>query len=109
LECYRRTESIVPQQALALENSPLAGAVAEKIAQRIAAENPKFSDRDFLRAAFVTVLSVEPTESELAALEEALVRFIESAKRSNRPDPARLARTEVIIALLNHNDFVTVR
>ncbi len=61
LECYRRAESIVPQQALALENSPLAAAMAEKIARRIAADNPNAADRDFVRAAFLTVLAVEPT------------------------------------------------
>jgi Protein of unknown function (DUF1553)/Protein of unknown function (DUF1549)/Planctomycete cytochrome C len=109
LECYRRTESIVPQQALALENSPLAGVVAEKISQRIKAANPNASDNEFLRTAFLTVLSVEPSESELAALTEALAHLSESARRANRPEPAALARTHLIVALLNHNDFVTVR
>ncbi len=109
LECYRRAESIVPQQALALENSPLATAMAETIARRIAAANPGASDRDFIRAAFLTVLAVEPTEAERVAVAEFLARLTEAAKGKGLPDPPARARVQVVHALLNHNDFVTVR
>ncbi len=109
LECYRRAESIVPQQALALENSPLATTMAEKIAQRIAAANPTASDQDFIRAAFLAVLSVEPTESEQVVAIEAIARLTTAAKLKNRPNPAAHAKTNLIHALLNHNDFVTIR
>ena len=109
LECYRRAESIVPQQALALENSPLASAMAEKIAGRIAAADPNLSDREFIQAAFSTVLSTEPSASEQMALLEALARLYGAAGRAGLPDPAARARTHLIHALLNHNDFVTVR
>jgi hypothetical protein len=109
LECYRRAESIVPQQALALENSQLATQMAEKIAQHLATANPSASDRDFIRAAFVTVLSVEPTESELAASLDALAQLTAAAKLKNRPSPETQARTNLIHALVNHNDFVTIR
>ena len=109
LECYRRAESIVPQQALALENSPLATTMAEKIAQRIAAANPNATDRDFIRSAFLTVLSSEPTESEFATLLDALTRLTNAAKAKNRPNPEAQARANLIHALVNHNDFVTIR
>jgi len=109
LECYRRAESIVPQQALALENSPLAAAMAEKIAVRITSAMPGLPDREFVRAAFMTVLSVEPTEMEATTVVESLTLLMEAAKRKNRPNPDLFARTSVIHALLNHNDFVTVR
>ena len=109
LECYRRAESIVPQQALALENSPLATTMAEKIAQRLAAANPNASDRDFIRSAFLTVLSIEPTESEFSTLLDALTRLTNAAKAKNRPNPESQARANLIHALVNHNDFVTVR
>ncbi|MBC8113543.1 MAG: DUF1553 domain-containing protein, partial [Candidatus Saccharimonas sp.] len=109
LDCYRRAESIVPQQALALENSPMATAMAEKITQRITVANPNASDRDFIRAAFLTVLSVEPSESEQAAVLTALTRLTEVAQRRNRPNATAQARTNLVHALLNHNDFVTVR
>ena len=109
LDCYRRAESIVPQQALALENSQLATTMGVKIAQRIATDNPGASDREFIRAAFLTVLSVEPSEAELAFAAENLTRLADVAKQQNRPQPNALARINLIHALLNHNDFITVR
>src|SRR5262249_48916951 len=56
LECYRRAESIVPQQALALENSQLALVSAEKIARRLTDRLGKTTDAEFVRAAFEVVL-----------------------------------------------------
>ncbi len=87
LECYRRADSIVPQQALALENSPLATSTAEKIARRLGAANPMASDRDFIRAAFLTVLAVEPSEAEQAVVLEAFARAHRglAASRPSRP------------------------
>jgi len=109
LDCYRRAESIVPQQALALENSQLASAMAEKIAQRIAVQIPNATDREFIRSAFLTVLSVEPTVSEHATIAIALGLLTEAAQRNNRPNPQTHARVNLVLALLNHNDFVTIR
>jgi len=109
LDCYRRAESIVPQQALALENSPLATVMGEKIAQRIAAAHSAATDNDFIRAAFLTILSVEPSSEELALTAEGLTRLTAAAKQKNRPNPEAHARTSLVQALLNHNDFVTVR
>ncbi|WP_435005533.1 DUF1553 domain-containing protein [Tundrisphaera lichenicola] len=109
LECYRRAESIVPQQALALENSPLATAMAGKIARRITTEIAEGSDRDFVRSAFLGVLCVEPTESETEAALEGLARLTEAAESAGQADPGTRARSGLIRALLNHNDFVTVR
>ena len=109
LDCYRRAESIVPQQALALENSSLATAMAGKISQRLAAARPNAADSDFLRAAFVTILSVEPTSDELATMSEILNRMTELARAKKRPNPEALARTNLVQTLLNHNDFITIR
>ena len=109
LECYRRPESIVPQQALALENSPLATAMAAKIARRIAAANPRASDRDFVLAGFLTVLSAEPSGSEQAIAMEALARLTGAAESKGRADPGARAKAQLIQALLNHNDFITIR
>jgi hypothetical protein len=109
LDCYRRAESIVPQQALALENSPLATAMAGKIAQRIATSRPNASDSDFIRFAFVAILSVEPTSDELTAISELLQRMTALARMKNRPNPESLARTNLVQTLLNHNDFITIR
>ncbi len=109
LECYRRADSIVPQQALALENSPLATSAAEKIARRIEAAHPGASDRDFALDAFLTVLSAEPTGPERAVVADALAAFAGAARRAGRPDPSGRARVRLVHALLNHNDFVTIR
>ena len=109
LDCYRRAESIVPQQALALENSSLVTAMAGRVAQRLAAARPASSDSDFVRAAFVTVLSVEPTAAESAVMLELLQRMTELARTRQRPNPELLARTNLVQTLLNHNDFITIR
>lgn len=109
LECYRRAESIVPQQALALENSDLASAMAEKIALRINAANPQAMEREFVKTAFALVLCDEPNDAELTAAAAALAELTAAAKTAQRPDPAAFAKTNLIQALLNHNDFVTIR
>ena len=109
LDCYRRTESIVPQQALALENSALASAMAEKIAARITAARPDLSDSDWVREAFLTVLASKPTLDELAISVEALTQFQQLAADANPSLPLDSARVQFILALVNHNDFITVR
>jgi mono/diheme cytochrome c family protein len=109
LDCYRRVQSIVPQQALALENSPLATAMAGKIAERIAAKSPSASNAEFIRDAFVTILTVEPTAEETATMSELLQRMTELARTNNRPNPENVARTNLVQTLLNHNDFITIR
>ena len=110
LDCYRRAESIVPQQALALENSPLANEMAKQIERRISLAKPGLSDAEFAKEAFLTVLAAQPTPDELNLVNEAIVNLAEGRRmRANRANPALLARIGLIQALLNHNDFVTVR
>jgi hypothetical protein len=111
LECYRRAESIVPQQALALENSPFVAEMAGRIAEQIASAHPnaKTSDAEFIGTAFMLVLSAEPSAAELTFIGEMLPRLTEAARASNRANPESHARKAVIQALLNHNDFVTIR
>jgi hypothetical protein len=107
LECYRRAESILPQQALTLQNSRQALHAAERIAARLDAANP--SDAAFLRAAFETVLACVPTPLELAECERALEELQDLGQKAKRPDARQRARATVLHALLNHNDFVTIR
>ncbi len=108
LECYRRAESIIPQQALTLQNSRLALGAAEKIAARLAG-TPGGSDAAFVRSAFELVLGCSPTKAEQGECELALKELHALAVREKRPDPRGRARTTLVHALLNHNDFVTVR
>lgn len=104
LDCYRRRESIIPQQALALSNSKLAGTTAEKIAGNLA---KSVSPKDFPREAFTWILGYAPTPNELAACDQAMDRWL--ALNKMRPDAPQRARAHLVQALLNHNDFVTIR
>jgi hypothetical protein len=108
LECYRRSESIVPQQALALQNSKLALTASDRIATRLS--TPELTaDPAFVRAAFETILGQTPTAQEQAECVEALKELRALAVQAKRPDPGLHARFTLVQALLNHNDFVTVR
>ncbi len=109
LECYRRAESIVPQQALALANSALALNMADKIAARLAQDLGAATDKEFVPAAFEIILGSHPTAAEQAECEKALARLLELLKENKQPDPVRRARANLVHALLNHNDFVTIR
>jgi hypothetical protein len=116
-ECYRRSESIVPQQALALVNSPLAIDSARLLARKIGAA-------DFVAAAYEHVLSRPPTPEERAACAaflaeqarlfaraEGLTRFggKSAGNVAPSPDPALRAREDLAQVLFNVHDFVTVR
>jgi hypothetical protein len=72
LGCYRRSESIVPQQALTLANSKLSLTMARRVAAKLQSELAESSDEAFLRAAYETILCVEPTDEESAVCLEAL-------------------------------------
>jgi len=112
LDCYRREESIVPQQALTLFNSKISRELSQKIAQQIAPkespakENPGGSQNDaaFVDKAFRILLGQTPTPAE----REACVIAMQAWTRENPKDPAR-ARTNLVHTLINHNDFITLR
>lgn len=109
LECYRRTESIVPQQALALSNSKLALRASDAIARRLLAQASDASDEKFIPLAFETVLGYSPTLAETDACKDALRDWNAELKAGKHPDPLRKARTNLVGALVNHNDFITIR
>jgi hypothetical protein len=109
LECYRRTESIVPQQALALSNSRLSLEAATKISDRLQRRLGDVPDGEFVRAAFETVLACPPTADEQSACEEALRGWVDLLNKKGVPDARRRARSDLVHALVNHNDFITVR
>lgn len=96
-ECYRREQSIVPQQALALNNSKLALEAAMKIAAGFA----KLSDDEFVSLAMLTLLSIDPSEKE----KESCLKALGQLRKTER----ERAREHLIWALMNHNDFITLR
>ena len=90
--CYRRSESIVPQQALAMMNSQSAAASAKQIA---AVFEPNISSEALVRAAFSMILARPPAQAELA---ESLAYLKAQPKREH-----------FIHALINLNDFLMIR
>lgn len=109
LECYRRTESIVPQQALALWNSRLAMTGAARINDALSARLAGTDDAAFVTAAFTTVLGTLPTKDELATCLEAMTELRAELKGVLPAEQTKRVRLQVVQALVNHNDFVTVR
>jgi hypothetical protein len=109
LECYRRTESIVPQQALTLANSKFTITMAEAIAARLNASVGKGSDSEFVSAAFELLLASTPTADERQACLDAMAEWQKVLKDQKHPDPVGKSRMDLVEALVNHNDFVTVR
>ena len=111
LQCYRRDESVLPQQALALANSRVTLQMAAKIAARLLRDVPAAGaskrNRALIELAFRSILTRDPTEEEAAACLE----FLNHAKRllPDKPNRDRQTFESLIVALLNHNDFVTVR
>ena len=99
LDCYRRSQSIVPQQALALTNSELvhqlSGLVTTSIQSQLSAASP---DADFIRLAYSRILSRPPSTLELKECAEFLLG-----------QPRDIARPGLIRALFNHNDFQSIR
>jgi hypothetical protein len=123
-ECYRRSQSVVPQQALALSNSSLALAQSRLLARALSKEAGPGADDLFIRAGFEQVLGRPPTADELAACRKfladqaalladrkKLTAFGAGASGPVPPaaDAALRAREGLILVLLNHHEFVTIR
>jgi mono/diheme cytochrome c family protein len=110
LDCYRRTKTIVPQQAFALTNSDLVHRTAEKLSSRLWSEATLVSAtsiadpvRSFTVAAYETILSRQPTPAELDACRTYL-----QSPAFDSPEGIQL-RASLVRAILNHNDFVSIR
>jgi len=108
-ECYRREQSIVPQQALALSNSRLALEASQKIAANLsrpaAGAAPEMDDVTFVRRAWLALMAIQAGEPEIAAC----LRAMEQCRSLEPGATAGAARAHLIRTLLNHNDFVTQR
>ena len=144
-DCYKRTSSVQPQQALALTNSELTKTLSRQLATKLwskvtAEASPRLTRANgeatasvegitptaesvdtpsdsfvnrFVRLAFLQVLNREPREQELAAslsfLAQQATRLAPTDGTAATVDPAERSRENLIHALMNHNDFVTVR
>jgi hypothetical protein len=132
-ECYRRSHSVMPQQALALANSPLALSSARVLARNLLEQLPppaeaghaKQVDAERMQRLFVLVLGRTATPEEIEACRrfldqqsqtlaepEKLTRFVASAEEPDvkaSADPRIRAWEDLAHVLLNHNDFITIR
>ena len=122
-ESYRRTESILPQQALALANSELTLVQSRLLARRLTGRAAGAAD--FVRAAFEQVLARPATGEDLkislgflkkqqSFYEKNTARLVDVAtdpSDASMPSaaPELRARELLVHALLNHHDFVTIR
>jgi len=121
-ECYERTESVVPQQALAMANSVLVLEKSRLLAASLSKEAP--DAEDFIATAFERILSRLPTTAErkeclafLGAQKNLLAGAAKLApfgggvpvKVGPSSDPAQRAREDLVQVLFNHNDFVMIR
>jgi mono/diheme cytochrome c family protein len=89
-ECYRRSTTVVPQQAMALVNSKVSARAAEAVAKEITATEPAA----VVGEAFRRVMLRSPTEQEAKLCAEFLAKN----------PPAALVQV-----LFNHADFTTIR
>lgn len=135
-DCYQRTTSIMPQQALALTNSELTVQKSRKIAAQLWLQQHSDIEKQkttpdkqqaFVQRAFELILSRPATEKEQSAALHFLTRqellFSKSTTKPIQdqkqkpitgysqpaPQPAARARESLVQALFSHNDFVTIR
>lgn len=120
-ECFERTESIIPQQALALANSDFCHSHARLIARKWS----QAGDDDFIAAAFEHLLTRPPSAEERIRCRSFLLRHEELLTRSKKltaipnaitgsgippsGDPKVRAHENLVHVLLNYNEFVTIR
>ena len=129
--CYRRRESVVPQQALVLMNSPLAmdaartlaAEIAAQIASEVAAGAASDPESRRVELAFERVLGRRATAAEQRECREFLAEQARAAgqpagpvfpagtpiRRPPSTDSAQRAFEDLVHVLYNHNEFVTIR
>jgi hypothetical protein len=125
--CYRRSDSVVPQQALALSNSALplemSRTLARQLVKATANEDGHVAIQQFIAASFEQTMSRQPTTAEFRFCRQFLDRqtqVLASAKLTAFPgetlakvppstDNELRAKENLIHVLYCHNDFVTIR
>ena len=121
-ECYQRRSTVMPQQALALANSELALAQARVLSKKLSSISGGNSEV-YIRQAFGRILARPPTKDEMRLCQDFLSGAVVQAHSENAvipvahnitgkadsKDPLAKRRENLILILLNHNDFVTIR
>jgi len=120
-DCYRRTVSLIPQQALGMSNSVLALNLGRSLTEKLS-ESAKVSDGEFIISVYETTLTRGPTAEEAATCQ----KFLQTQRKlftssdfkpptgsdkdlvAASTDPVQRARESLVRVLINHHEFVTV-
>jgi hypothetical protein len=129
-DCYRRTSTVLPQQALAMTNSELSVHYGRILAKRISEDilpsqgSSEGIEQRFVSQAFQRVINRPPSELEMqyslqflrkqhqlltTTPEDQLRLAGNKAIAPAASEPAQRALENLTISLFSHNDFVTVR
>ncbi|MBY0523486.1 MAG: DUF1549 and DUF1553 domain-containing protein [Gemmataceae bacterium] len=126
-DCYQRSESVIPQQALALANSSLvltqSRLLATGLTKKAGDPATAAAGTAFVKRAFEHVLGRAPTALEQTECEKFLKEQTQllaekkltpfggvgAASVPPSPVPHLRARENLVHVLMNHNDFVTIR
>ena len=106
-DCYRRSTSIIPQQALAMTNSKLAQDQSRILAKKMWASTGK--ETAFVTAIFEQLLTRLPEPKELELCLAFLTKQKTLLKKNNKSMPDQRAREGLVHSLFSHNDFITAR
>ena len=129
VDCYQRSTSIRPQQALAMANSELAVQQSRLLARRLheqIGDATESGNRAYIQAAFEQILTRSPGSDEYQVSLDFLaqqVTFFQKAESTFEEvdqqskegaefpakDPVVRARENLVQALFSHSDFLTVR
>ena len=124
-DCYRRTDSIVPQQALAMTNSVLSLNQGRVLAAKLSDElgSSATDEATFVAALFEQVLCRTPTPEEQQACQRFLAKqravyvaagddALKTAGAKGTVAPAisieQRARESLVRTIMNHSDFITL-
>jgi hypothetical protein len=126
-ECYRRSESVVPQQALALANSEVtlneSRLLAGKLSELVGKAKGQEPNQAFVSLAYQQILGRAPSQAELTECRDFLDSQAQllhaptkltaitggpTATVAPSADPVQRARENLTLVLYNHNDFVTI-
>lgn len=123
-ECYERKNSIIPQQALAMANSPLAKRQSRFLAANLIKQLEDGNVSAFIQKGFEQILGRPPSTRELTVCQkfiseqtlklsnpEVLTKFDSGAQVdiAAAEDPQMRAYENLVLVLFNHNEFITIR
>ncbi|MCE9530394.1 MAG: DUF1553 domain-containing protein, partial [Planctomycetes bacterium] len=109
-DCYKRAQTLVPQQALALTNSEFTLVRSRLLAQRLLDGTAADQAEKTITIAFESVLTRRPSTVELTACQDFLKVQTELVGKTAKPEVARQRAWESLVRVLfSHHDFITLR